>query len=142
MSISVNDITVQFLFWFVFEHIISFSLRDMSQKRNFIMSTNYFCVEKDTGKKHIGKLSCGWAFVFHGYDEDGFKISNYEEWEKYLLRRSVKIYDEEDNKLNVKDFLKLVKDSLSTKRKKQTIQKDKKSWHDKEGFAFFNYYFC
>lgn len=66
------------------------------------MGTNYSCRDKTRNSKerHIGKKSCRWSFIFHGYEELGFSLKSYTEWKKYLLDSEVKIYDEYGKKIS------------------------------------------
>ena len=55
------------------------------------MSTNYFLVaETPLGDKriHVGKLSSGWRFTFHGYWEfDGpADLTTFDEWQRYITK--------------------------------------------------------
>lgn len=105
------------------------------------MGTNYFCFEKNIGKKHIGKLSCKWTFLFHGYDEYGFKIKSYDEWKNFLLMNEAKICDECEDDIDINDFLALVENSLSQSNKRHVISEGAKGWYDKDGFLFLDNYF-
>ncbi|MBI2792195.1 MAG: hypothetical protein HYX61_09560 [Gammaproteobacteria bacterium] len=103
------------------------------------MGTNYFAVDKERVKRHIGKMSFGWEFVFHGYEEEDFKIKAFDEWEVYLKRIDVEIYDGCDESIATDTFLKLVKDSIGKRR--HSIGSDRAGWYDTIGFAFLNHYF-
>lgn len=104
------------------------------------MGTNYFCTLKDNKKIHIGKNSCGWAFLFHGYtDENNFIICSYSDWQKFLSQKGLRIVDEAGVLMKKKDFFMLIDISLSYK--KMPVLNNQESWSDEPGFTFLNKYF-
>lgn len=103
------------------------------------MGMNYYCVHKNFGKRHIGKLSHKWAFVFHGYSEYDFGIRSSAAWKQVLSLPDIKILDEEGTEIDKNDFFNRVLQSLP--EKKTTVTHDEESWHDEHGFAFLNKYF-
>ena len=104
------------------------------------MGTNYFCITKEDNKKrHLGKKSCGWAFLFHGYIEDDFSIRGYADWQKTLLQNGICILDEYGEKIKKRDFFHMVEQSLPETR--TGVLNNNESWHDKDGFAFLTNYF-
>jgi hypothetical protein len=101
------------------------------------MGTNYYCLHKKYGKRHIGKLSYKWAFVFHGYPEYDFGIKSYDEWKRVLLDKQVTIISgESDVPIDKKGFLVRIEQSLA--EQKSTVMHNDESWHDERGFAFLN----
>jgi len=77
------------------------------------MGTNYFHQKKkcenliSTGyKKHIGKSSFGWQFLFRGYrDED---LVSYEKWIKELENPDKEIVDEYNETISLEAFKEMV----------------------------------
>ncbi len=76
------------------------------------MGTNYYartnpCKLCGHSKQviHIGKSSAGWTFTFHATDE----IKSYVQWLFFLQQEGVKIFDEYDEKISLKDFRNMVK---------------------------------
>ena len=69
-----------------------------------IMGTSYYCYEKNHRRKHIGKQSCRWRFLFHGYSEPGLEIKSYLDWKKHLLSKEFEIYNEYHKKIKKKIF--------------------------------------
>lgn len=108
------------------------------------MGLNYFVIKKKSSiRRHIGKLSYGWKFIFHGYDYLYFNVNlkSRKEWEKYLLSEKLFVYNtEEDEIIDTNEFLKLVEESKSEK-KIQPLTEDYKEWYDNEGFLFCDHYF-
>jgi hypothetical protein len=112
---------------------------------SIIMGTNYFSldvcrVEKTLRVLHIGEKSMGRTFLFHGYDEDNFKIKSFNDWKEYLLNGNVDIFDENWKKFDKNEFLKLILDSLSERR--HDIEKHNGYWRDERGFLFTDHYLC
>lgn len=69
------------------------------------MGTNYYCYEKNHRRKHIGKQSSRWQFLFHGYSESDFEIKSYADWKIYLLSDELEIYNEYHQKIEKSAFL-------------------------------------
>ena len=103
------------------------------------MGTNYYCLHKKFGKRHIGKLSYKWAFVFHGYPEYDFGIRSFDDWRSVILDNQVTIISEDDVPIDKEAFLARIEQSLADQ--KSTVTHDDESWHDERGFAFLNRYF-
>lgn len=104
------------------------------------MGKNYYAIkEKSSIRKHIGKLSYGWKFIFHGYDWD-LNLKSRKEWEKYLLSEKVIVYDEDDEIIDTAEFLALIEES-STEKKRAPLSEYHKEWYDEEGFLFCDHYF-
>lgn len=99
------------------------------------MGTNYYCYEKNHRRKHIGKKSGGWKFLFRGYDKPDFQIKSYEAWRNYLLSNPVEIFDEAHEKVEMEDFFKIVDDSIV--EKSHSTEDTQEGWHDQCGYAFF-----
>lgn len=107
------------------------------------MGQNYFFLkEKSSIRRHVGKLSFGWKFIFHGYEYLDFNVNlkSRKEWEKYLLSEKVLVYTEEDEIIDTMEFLKLVEESKSEK-KRRPLTEYYKEWYDDEGFLFCDHYF-
>ena len=98
------------------------------------MGTNYYAIEKKPSlyKKpiHIGKSSCGWKFLFRGYQDYNLEdfacdyrgsttinINSIDEWKDYLKSDKVIILDEYDQEISYDDFFKLVEDKQSEHNK-------------------------
>ena len=77
------------------------------------MGTNYYwepapcptCGRGHSKRIHIGKLSGGWEFIFHGTDA----IRSWKDW-KTVLSGAGAIYDEYGRSIAVADFIRLVDD--------------------------------
>ena len=101
------------------------------------MGANYYCLHEKLGKRHIGKLSYKWAFVFHGYPDYDFGIRSYDDWKKLILDEQVTIIsDDDDSVLDKEQFLARIEQSITNK--KTTVTHDDESWYDNQGFAFLN----
>lgn len=63
---------------------------------------------------HIGKSSCGWKFLFQGYEnaegifDEEIYISSVEDWKEYLKNPKIIILDEYDQEISYEDFFNLV----------------------------------
>jgi hypothetical protein len=100
------------------------------------MGTNYYCYKKYHESKHIGKKSCGWAFIFHGYDEFGFKATSYDEWKKFLLNNEVDVFDEYHEKVEIDELFKMIDESIS--EKKHPVENNMFEWSDELNYSFLN----
>ena len=100
------------------------------------MGTSYYCYEKNHRRKHIGKQSCRWRFLFHGYSEPGLEIKSYSDWKKHLLSGKFEVYNEDHEKIEKADFFKLIEESISGK--KYSIEEGVEGWYDKQGYCFLN----
>ena len=86
------------------------------------MGTNYYAVERKFSLHrnilHIGKSSCGWKFLFHGYQDyeldwnkPHISINSVEDWKKFLSNtEEYGILDEYDEEISYDDFFKLVEE--------------------------------
>lgn len=104
------------------------------------MGTNYYCYKKYHEPKHIGKKSSGWAFIFHGYDEPGFRITNYDEWKNFLSNDEVDVFDEYHEKVKIDDLFKMIDQSVP--EKKHPVANNRYEWSDKLNYSFKNIWFC
>ena len=80
------------------------------------MGTNYYWFKEEIKGKnifpdaglHVGKLSCGWVFHFQAYPE--LSLTSFSAYKK-LLKEGF-IYDEYNNRISYKKFIKLIKSTL------------------------------
>jgi hypothetical protein len=73
------------------------------------MGMNYYCISKpcitcgeSKDKRHIGKSSCGWTFLFEAYPLEG--PTTYKEWIEELYQAHKLIVNEENEFITVWDF--------------------------------------
>jgi len=81
---------------------------------------------------HIGKSSFGWTFTFHATEE----IKSYKQWLEILSSKKVKIFDEYDREISLKNFKELVEDKRKSKYNHAIECKNDeydKSYLDEEG---------
>lgn len=113
------------------------------------MGTNYYAVKKtifsfiDPPQLHIGKSSCGWPFLFHGYrsveDTNGFSktpIVSFADWEQ-VLNPWVKIVDEYGTEHTVQDFLEFVRKHAEYAVREHEVR-DYRDWFDEDGYFFID----
>ncbi len=103
------------------------------------MGTNYYareeiCKECGHAKKetHIGKSSWGWTFGFHALDD----IRSYKEWLMFLEQKDVKIFDEYNEEISLKDFKELVESKKKEKYNHTKEHPDEEHYLDAEGNSF------
>lgn len=82
------------------------------------MGTNYYLKSnpcKECGhcqtEKHIGKSSLGWKFLFRWH----FQLQNFDEWLEELKNPFKSIYNENGEKISLKEFLDLINDKSKLK---------------------------
>src|SRR5262249_5709400 len=100
------------------------------------MGINYYCYEKNHRRKHIGKQSYRWRFLFHGYSAPDLEIKSYSGWKKHLLSDGFEIYNENHEKIEKSCFFKMIEESISGK--KHSIEKGVEGWYDEQGYCFLN----
>lgn len=110
------------------------------------MSTNYELRTNICGQcnrydeYHIGKLSAGWTFLFHGEKEQNtgltpqdVAIQSFEDWIPFL--KHGKIFDEYGMWCQYDDFLALVQE-LSCNARRHADEYPEHSWLDNQGHSF------
>lgn len=115
------------------------------------MGTNYYFqyyTENGRAKDlHIGKKSAGWQFSFRGYCRKSFEreIKSFADWKLLFSSLEGEIFNEYDEKISLKDFLKIVENSKREKYNHTTYCKKYYSeyakrccWLDEEGWSFSN----
>lgn len=92
------------------------------------MGTNYYAVEKKFAIHrniiHIGKSSCGWKFLFQGYQDyeleynkPHININSLENWKEFLSNKEYGILDEYDREISYEDFFELVEEKQKEENK-------------------------
>lgn len=86
------------------------------------MGMNYYCISnvcpcchESKSKKHIGKSSWGWAFLFQSYGFEG--PSSYKEWIEELSQSHKLIINEENEQVPLEFLLSLINDNDRNKTK-------------------------
>lgn len=74
------------------------------------MGMNYYCISIpcnlcgcSKNRRHIGKSSCGWKFIFKGYPFEG--PTTYKEWINELCQSDYLIVDENEDVISLQDFI-------------------------------------
>lgn len=81
------------------------------------MGTNYYLYKKGNGEPfwerrlfskelHIGKNSCGWNFLLHGYTRLG--INNPEDWDRLLTNDNYVIKNEYGEEVDSQELINLI----------------------------------
>lgn len=92
---------------------------------------------------HIGRLSAGWKFVFHGYPERG--IRSFEDWKKILENPNVTISDGDAYPIAFADFVKLVElrqMPITARCHVRLANEDGDFYHDARKYDFCDAEFC
>jgi hypothetical protein len=74
---------------------------------NYYFKTNHCLMCDRCDRRHIGKSSHGWPFIFRKWDDDTFKVHSWREW---LLKfeSNGSIEDEYGESVSVNQFINLV----------------------------------
>ena len=89
-----------------------------------------------TTRKHIGKSSVGWSFLFKGYRHE---IESYYDWRMFLNRFHVRIQNEYGDQISLNNFLWMIDEKKDDK--KQKVTKGYDNWIDEHGNHFSGYEF-
>lgn len=99
------------------------------------MSTNFYFIEENGERLHIGKRSGGWKFLFAGHKETG----SFVEWLLYLNSHRGLIQDEYGKLHTLEDFLHVVEDLHNNR---SHIEQDSCAKVDALGHEFLFVNFC
>lgn len=108
------------------------------------MGTNYYlksiacktCGHSQT-ELHIGKSSMGWKFLFNGND---FYRSNFDSWMEEFKHPNKQIYDENNQKLTLEEFLDIVE--KKSEGKCHLDSNFPAFYQDEKGYDFCRNEFC
>ena len=107
------------------------------------MSTNYYahynicecCNRFD--EIHIGKSAAGWSFMFQGIVEDdclGFTLERIDDWELFLEKESVIIYNEYGEEITKSDFWETVRQKSGLKNHCNELRNSHRAMDSEYGF--------
>jgi hypothetical protein len=103
------------------------------------MGTNFYqesepckCCGAVKEKKHIGKSSAGWAFVFAAYEEN--TPVTFQEWKEELQKDGYKIYDEYGKEYSTQEFLERVESFQAHAEESKRLDVNSDVYYDRKGY--------